>query len=166
MSHPYDPEQDVGAQIKRMSHAFAHTFFETARKKGVKEPSFIHCRILDFIACRQEQAVFQRDIEEAFHITRSSVTGLVQLMEKKGYITRQSVPHDARLKQLLLTPLGESVRKQSAEALHLVEQRASQGLSPEELETFRGLCAKIQKNLITEQEVPYAETHSGPDQGL
>ena len=149
-----------------MSHAFARTFFETAREKGVKEPSFIHCRILDFVAGRREQAVFQRDLEETFHITRSSVTGLVQLMEKKGYITRQSVPHDARLKQILLTPLGESVRQQSAEALDLVEQRASQGLTPQELDTFRFLCTKIQKNLITEQEVFHAETHSGSDQRL
>lgn len=39
--------------------------------------------------------MFQKDIEEAFNITRSSVTGVVKLMEQKGYIRRESVAGDA-----------------------------------------------------------------------
>ena len=39
-------------------------------------------------------------------ITRSTVTNILQLMERKGYIERRSVPQDARLKQLVLTEEG------------------------------------------------------------
>ena len=38
--------------------------------------------------------------------TRSTVTNILQLMERKGYIERRSVPQDARLKQLVLTEEG------------------------------------------------------------
>ena len=37
------------------------------------------------------------------------MTGILQLMEKKGYIVRVSVPTDARLKQILLTNQGEDL---------------------------------------------------------
>ena len=36
--------------------------------------------------------MFQRDIEREFSITRSTVTNILQLMERKGYIERRSVP--------------------------------------------------------------------------
>ena len=34
------------------------------------------------------------------------MTNILQLMERKGYIERRSVPQDARLKQLVLTEEG------------------------------------------------------------
>ena len=40
--------------------------------------------LLKKIYCR----VFQRDIEREFSITRSTVTNILQLMERKGYIQR------------------------------------------------------------------------------
>ena len=54
----------------------------------------------------RDEPVFQRDIEREFSITRSTVTNILQLMERKGYIQRLSVPQDARLKQLVLTEEG------------------------------------------------------------
>ena len=66
-----------------------------------------------------DRDVFQKDVEEAFHITRSSVTSAVQLMEKKGYITRRSVPCDARLKKLALTDRGIAAHKQAVQAMSI-----------------------------------------------
>ena len=34
----------------------------------------------------REKEICQRDLERDFNITRSTVTGISQLMEKKGYI--------------------------------------------------------------------------------
>ena len=73
----------------------------------------------------------------------------VKLMEKKGYITRQSAAGDTRLKKLSLTPLGISVFERSMEAIEEVEALAVQGLSLEERQLFQDLCQRIQANLRT-----------------
>ena len=62
--------------------------------------------IIGYLYRHRDEPVFQRDIEREFSITRSTVTNILQLMERKGYIQRLSVPQDARLKQLVLTEEG------------------------------------------------------------
>ena len=49
---------------------------------------------------------FQKDIEQRFAVGRSTVTNLIQLMEKKGFVKRESVKQDARLKKVILTEKG------------------------------------------------------------
>ena len=101
------PEAYVGPRFKFLTHAFTRKFFEAARAEGVDEVTIMHGQILGYLyrCSRAETPVYQRDLEETFHITRSSVTGVVQLMERKGYIQRRSVQGDGRLKELFLTGL-------------------------------------------------------------
>ena len=66
----------------------------------------MHGWIIEYLYRHRNTPVFQRDIEREFSITRSTVTNILQLMERKGYIERRSVPQDARLKQLVLTEEG------------------------------------------------------------
>ena len=47
--------------------------------------------------------IFQKDLENAFQMRRSTATGILQLMEQHGIIRREPVEHDGRLKRLVLT---------------------------------------------------------------
>ena len=93
----------VGRLTKTLDHALTRKCLKIARERGIDEFSMMHGHILGFLYCRQNQDVYQRDLEAAFNVTRSSVSGMVKLMEKKGYITRQSADGDTRLKKLSLT---------------------------------------------------------------
>lgn len=53
-----------------------------------------------------DRNIFQKDIEQEFSISRATVSNLVQLVEKKGYISREAISEDARLKKLVLTNKG------------------------------------------------------------
>ena len=46
--------------------------------------------------------IFQKDLENAFQMRRSTATGILQLMEQHGIIRREPVEHDGRLKRLVL----------------------------------------------------------------
>ncbi len=137
----------VGRLTKTLDHALTRKCLKIARERGIDEFSMMHGHILGFLYCRQNQDVYQRDLEAAFNVTRSSVSGMVKLMEKKGYITRQSADGDTRLKKLSLTELGISVFERSMEAIDEVEALACQGLSLEERALFQSLCQRIQANL-------------------
>ena len=91
--------------------------------------------------------MFQRDIQEQFSIRRSTVTGILQLMEKNGLVTRSSVEQDARLKKLELTQKGIELHERVERSIRQVEDRISNCLTPEEKEEFIRLCEKIRENL-------------------
>ena len=78
---------------------------------------------------------------------RSTVTTVVQLLEKKGYIMREAVPGDARLKRIVLTDLGRETAIKSKRTLDKIEECMLWNISPEELECFYGVADKIAENL-------------------
>ena len=59
--------------------------------------------------------VYQKDIEEEFQIRKSTATGILQLMEKNGFISRESSKKDARLKRIVPTPKAEALRPEILE---------------------------------------------------
>ena len=67
-----------------------------SRANGVEQTTPMHGWIIEYLYRHRDEPVFQRDIEREFSITRSTVTNILQLMERKGYIQRQSVPQDDR----------------------------------------------------------------------
>ena len=50
--------------------------------------------------------MFQRDVEQVFSLSRSTATGILQQLEEKGLLRRESVPSDARLKKPGAHPAG------------------------------------------------------------
>ena len=94
------------AQLRRVNNLIFRKIGQIARTNGVEAVTPMHGWIMEYLYRNSDTPVFQRDIEREFSITRSTVTNILQLMERKGYITRQSVAQDARLKQLVLTEKG------------------------------------------------------------
>jgi len=143
MQMPKGCENQIGARVRQLDHAMNRVFREQIRGNGDDGITAISGRIMGMIYWSGDRDVFQKDVEEAFHITRSSVTSAVQLMEKKGYITRRSVPCDARLKKLALTDRGIAAHKQAVQAMELAERIADSALTGEERQTFLALCDKL-----------------------
>ena len=58
----------------------------------------IQSRMLGYVYFqrRQEKKVFQRELEEEFKIRKSSVTSVIQILEKKGLVRRIGVPEIGR----------------------------------------------------------------------
>ena len=59
----------------------------------------------------RDRDIFQKDVETEFSIGRSTVTNILKLMEKKGYIRREAVPQDGRLKRLVLLDKGMALNQ-------------------------------------------------------
>ena len=91
--------------------------------------------------------VFQRDIEKAFSISRSTVTVTLQLMEKNGLICRESVAQDARLKRIVLTQKAVDLHRQIEEDISGFEEMLAQGIPDEDQETFLRVAQKMRENL-------------------
>ncbi len=93
------------------------------------------------------RCVYQRDIEKEFGITRSTASKVLILLEKKGYVKREGVSHDARLKKLILTDKSRDISRAMHESAVEMEQSLIDGFTKEELDTLRGYLDRVQKNL-------------------
>ena len=105
-------------------------------------------QLLKFILLESaHKPIFQRDIEEAFQIRRSTVTGIIKLIEQKGYITRTSVESDARLKQLVPTEKAEALRPRIVEHIKKCEAALSAGIPDDKLHVCREVLCQMLDNL-------------------
>lgn len=106
-----------------------------------------HGWIIGFLADHEGQEIFQRDIESELGIRRSTATGILQLMEKNGLITRESVEHDARLKKITLTPAAKEANIAIRQTIERNDRDMLNCLTPEEQELFFALAEKLIANI-------------------
>ncbi len=149
------PPRTIVTQIHRTDHMLFRRVNQIARDAGVEDVTVTHGWILRYLALNRQHDVYQRDLEKQFSVTRSTITSTLQLMEKKGYIRRESVPHDARLKRLQLTPEGYELHLKLRECFAEANVQMEQALTPQENEELMRLLDKLQSNL---QDKPQQET--------
>lgn len=104
-------------------------------------------RIIGLITHSPHENVYQRDVERAFQIRRSTASAILQGMEKNGLICRESVPQDARLKKLVLTERAVAFTDRFMREMARVEAVITQGVTQEEMDMFFGVVAKFENNL-------------------
>ena len=142
-----DLPQVIPAQMRRVNNLISRRVNLYSRQNGVEDVTAMHGWILAYLYRERDREVFQRDIEHAFSITRSTVTNILQLMEKKGYIRRMSVPQDARLKRLILTEAGARAHRQVMLSLRQTDQYVSGLLTEEESAELLRLLNKLRAGL-------------------
>lgn len=135
----------IGRKINILSHKIKRRIGTVAQEYGI---STMQAKILGFIFYQStKRDIFQKTIEEEFDIRRSSVTSVLNLMEKNGLVKRVSVVEDARLKKIILTDKGLDVHKSVYEEIEEVEGIISDSLSEEELELFNELLKRLIKKV-------------------
>ena len=144
---PWEPPQVIAAQLRRVNNLIFRKINAFTRANEVERGTPMHGWIVEYLYRNQDRPVFQRDIERDFSITRSTVTNILQLMEKKGYIERQSVPQDARLKMLVLTEKGKIFHEKTMQALHQTDEFVSSLLTEEENAELLRLLNKLREGL-------------------
>ena len=137
---------EIGFQIHRLHILCKRLVDQQAFQDMSEKPTKTQTWVMGYLYENRNRDVFQRDIQEQFGVRRSTVTGILQLMEKNGWITRQSVGEDARLKKIQLTPQAVELHERVGECIRKTEEQLSQGLSPEEKQEFFRLCGKIRCN--------------------
>ncbi len=138
----------LGFLIKTLDNLFFRNMFAyETRQRGVDEVTVMHGWILGFLFENDNKDIFQKDIEVEFSIAKSTVTSIVKLMEKKGYIFRESVEKDGRLKKLALTERGRRIHERHMGDMDILEERCRRNITPEELKVFLTVAEKLKQNL-------------------
>ncbi len=104
-------------------------------------------KILRFLSESLSSFAYQKDIEQNFAIKRSSVTNILQNMEKSGLIERLGDVSDARIKKVLLTEKGAELSKTLKDFICNLESVIVNNMTGEEKEVFKYLLKKSLNNV-------------------
>ena len=103
--------------------------------------------VIDFITDNTDRDIFQKDLELEFGLKRSSVSLMLNNMEKSDLIKRVPVPEDARLKKIVLTEKAVEISKKISVAIDSVESRVSESLGEEEVHLLLNMLNKIRTDI-------------------
>ena len=109
--------------------------------------------IIGYLNCHKDQPIYQKDLERAFNVTRSTASKVLTLMEKKGFVKRRTVESDARLRQIVLTDAAVEIADQMEEKRRNLEELLTKDFSAEEKAQLTGYLNRILDNLYSESEV-------------
>lgn len=140
-------KRKVGPEIHMLDHIITKTLTSCVKAAGIDEITLMHGWIMRYLYENKERDIYQKDIEKRFSIGRSTVTGIIQILEKKGYVKREAVEYDARLKKVLLTEKGERSHESIEELITKLDAMLEENIEEEELQVFYRVTDKIKENL-------------------
>ncbi len=141
-------ENSVGFQVREISRLIDRAMFIKSMENGADKITASHGWMMDYLYHNRDREIYQKTMEQEFHMSKSTVTSVVQAMEKSGYITRVGVEHDARLKKIVLTPAGEQFYRDSQRFILEVEREIQGDISPEEMASFMKTINQMRQNLL------------------
>lgn len=103
-------------------------------------------RVMGYLA-RREQPPCAKDIEEEFHLSHPTVSGLLSRLEKKNFIVFRPDEKDGRCKRIVISEKGIRCHERIYHVISENEQRIVRGFSREEQEQFASLLVRAVENM-------------------
>ena len=154
----------LGRQIGHVSHLFRRNIdnliAEESRDCADGSLTGRNFWVLRYLQDHPGEDVFQKDMDAAFKIRRSTVSRMMELMEQKGMLTRESVNGDARLKRLVLTGKAEALLTAVSNGVERMEDEVRAGFTEKEYATMTSLLGRL-TDILENRELTTNERNSG-----
>jgi DNA-binding MarR family transcriptional regulator len=137
--------ETFSVEMCALSNLLLRSLGDRMRANGMGEVTVMQAMVIAYLANHPE--TYQRDLENEFQVNRSTITKIVQIMERKGYLNRLSVPQDKRLKQLVLTDLGWELNSRLEKCMEQTNRDCMEALSPQEGKALLNSMRKIREKL-------------------
>ncbi len=140
----------LGRRIGHVSHLYRRSIDNVigdASKNYTDSLTGRNFWVLRYLQEHDGEKVYQKDLEAEFKIRRSTISKMVDLMEQKGLLVRESVGADARLKSLSLTELAREVLQTVFQGVQEMENEVRESFTAEEYQTLNDLLEKLGKTL-------------------
>ncbi len=95
-------------------------------------------------------ALTQKELADKMGIKEPSVVRLIQKLELSGLLHRSETLEDKRIKQLQLSSKGVNVYHELLPIAENFKKHTVQGISEEDLQTFKHVLETMTKNTIKE----------------
>ena len=100
----------------------------------------------------RKRDVVGKDLESYFGIKASSVNSIINYLETAGYVRREPVKEDRRLKKLVATERAREIETWLMEIIHYGVVDIFAGFTEEEMQELKSLMEKMRVNLTSMAE--------------
>ena len=133
---------EMNAQEKR----FGALYRQTALQFGLSECSMW---VLYFLIVA-DKPLTQQELGERMMFPKQTINSAVAGLVQKGLLELQPSPDSRSRKQLLLTPDGEELARNTVKKMRTAEERAVKALGQEKIEQFIALHDEFMKHICAE----------------
>ena len=113
---------------------------------GEMELTSAQGRIMGHLA-RRKRPPCAKDIEEEFHLSHPTVSGLLSRLEKKDFIEFRPDEKDGRCKRIYVLPRGLACHERIHKTIQENEARIVRGFTPEEKAQFADFLSRAVRNM-------------------
>ena len=106
----------------------------------------VQAHVLLYLHCRGGQAS-QRELTGLRRVKPSTMNGVLDRLEEKGFVQRSISGDDARCRLVTLTPKGDAQQALFRQSFLEVEQVMTRGFTPEEKALLPSLLERVIQNL-------------------
>lgn len=144
-------KDDLGFKVKILSKMLAQNMTSSIASLELTSSQSIVLGYLCYRTARGE-TVYPRDIERHFDFTHPTVSGLLQRLESKGYLSFEPSPEDRRCKRVLPTKRAKEANQQVLDHRFAMERRLVSDMSDKEIAQLHGFLDRLIHNLSTPSE--------------
>jgi len=137
----------IGIELRSLDNLIMRRFEQSEQKKQLDSITGTNGWIIAYLADNADKEIYQKDLEKQFSITRSTVSKVLNLMEKKGLIERRGVPGDSRLKKLVLTDKAWKISAVMRECGSQLEAALTKGFTQSELDSLYNYIQRMKDNM-------------------
>ena len=127
----------MGLDISKINHIISRKVDSAVINAIDDNLTVSQAYVIDFISMEgKDRDIFQKDLEKEFDLKRSSISLMLNNMEKSDLIQRVPVAEDARLKKIILTDKAIMIHKKISNAIDSVENKLCKDLTTDEIKIF------------------------------
>ena len=154
----YDFEQSIGYWLTLTTQAYHRAITEELAPHGI---TYRQSTVLGWLALEGELS--QSELAAKMMIEPPTLVGILDRMERDGWITRHDCASDRRKKMIRANPAADPIWERIVECALRIRERATKNLSAGELAKLRDILERVQNNLRRHRSnaevVPLAANH-------
>jgi DNA-binding MarR family transcriptional regulator len=131
-------EQCLNFIITKAQHNVHQIFKAELAPHGITPGQYAVLRCL-----WDENGLTARKLAERLHLDGSTITGILDRMEQKGFIEKLVDPKDRRALQVMLTEKGQKLEKPLSQAIVKANQKALLSIDEKQAEVFKQILQKM-----------------------
>ena len=143
-------ELNILSEIKSLDIMILKKMQFDDKVEGRRIPTQTQMQIMEYILKHEDEEIYQKDLENIFHLSRSTVSSVLQTMEKYSLIDRFIDDKDTRTKRIILNKKAKEIFPNRKKKFEEIEKKLVKDIKKEELKIFCNVLKKMNKNISEE----------------
>ena len=145
-----DPISRFGFLVHDVSRLRRTLFDQRMKPHGITRSQWW---VMGQLSRARGEPMSQVELARLLDVGKAALGGLIDRLERAGYVARQSSPDDRRVKQVALTPKGRALLSVMEKVGRQLNAETTEGADADALRRFEDVLDRMKRNLVARTRV-------------